>query len=402
MRNKKLLISILIPCTILVPTVSAIAATSCSVKVVKIKEVENFEGFTIALLDDTIDVIRLVKNIGVPMPPDQSTTEAIMIGRSVTIDGNGGNKIFCYDDRIVSSSKSALFRIKMPNFNDDENITVTFKDVDIVLQSKSLCTSVVHIDDAQNSTVNFVNTKLTSLYESGGFNPYFALSIGPEIRQGCTVNITDSEFNGWGAIYNMGSNVKLCANNSTFVGKNYNSKQNEDDAYDFATITVSDYPMNEYTKHTGWYGYHSFSADNNFTFTNCNIKAKTASSELFDDSHQFIIQSRSPAHNIVNIDAATARLSNGINSGDNSAWYAFAWKEEADVTDANITNYREASDHADIPDSITNVNEYYTYYNKEDKKSFLLLEGQPMRTTMEHIHYYWINSELKWVEPTYK
>lgn len=385
MKNKKLLMSILAPCAILVPTVSAVAVTSCSSSGqvnVKTEEVSNFLEFKDALEDKTVTTIKLTRDIEIPF--DTGDT-GILINRTVTINGNGF-WLYCENPTNLTSSM-ALIRIQKP-IRPKEKLNIVFKNLGIEFKSKAQYNSIVCIDDAEDGVITFDNTRIESVYEKNVYASGYALRIRSAVKTGCKINIKNqSKFYAWGCIYNTGSNVKINADHSYFEGENHNKGASNN----FATITVSCFPM---------MAQHSFCTNNLFTFCDCEIWAKGDVTE--GDANQFVIQNRCPANNVVNLISSNCY---GIRSDIDAPWYATAYDDLADITDTQIAEYL-AGDHRDVPDSIAHpavegkyTYAYYEYYTlAKENLSHMCINNQAIWLNEGHTHYYYLDQARAWKE----
>ena len=128
-------------------------------------------------------------------------------------------------------------------------------------------------------TLNINNSSIST-------EKYYALRLN--LNENLTVNIENGVVSsGWSAIYNIGNDVKLTANNSSFIGKNpYHSGGNNNS---FATIIVSEY----YYLING----NNPSKDNTFIFNDCKIVA--IKEDINSDVEQSVMDIRSPMNNKV-------------------------------------------------------------------------------------------------------
>lgn len=248
--------------------------------------VEDEDDFITALEDETVAEIVLPKT-GIELPAPITTGPGLDINRSLTIAGPSSTEITPLN--LPNNASNVGIAIGVDETNEDASgIDVTLKNLDVRYDLTSGNVKVVDIENFNNSNINIVNTNINYDESNVGEVPAYGLYISPVNILGATINIENSKIQGYGAIYNQGSNIKLTANNSTFEGNNYD----DDDSSQFTTITVADNPLMP----EGWEKPRSFSANNEFTFDKCTIVADDWSDSEWRN-HQTIAEIQSIANN---------------------------------------------------------------------------------------------------------
>lgn len=113
-----------------------------------------------------------------------------------------------------------------------------------------------------------------------------------------TVNVTESKFSAWAAVYNRASGVTFNANNCIFEGTNIHPSPNSSGNY-FTTFIISEYVLLNGDEFIS----ENLSANNRFTLTSCEIVSKVAlddNGELID-TRQRLVDLRSPYNNVLEL-----------------------------------------------------------------------------------------------------
>ena len=144
------------------------------------------------------DTVKLLQNI--------SVSEPIMVGKSITIDGDG---------KTITSSGNRGFRI------DTNNVDVTIKN--LTIGGTNLERAIQVDSDKDGVTLTIDNVIATATY--------YTVNICSDVDS-LTMNITNSNLTGWAAINSYCSGSTITVSGSTLHGINkYSSPTN-----DFATI----------------------------------------------------------------------------------------------------------------------------------------------------------------------
>lgn len=386
MKKSKLimpLVAIAAAGTTMIPLVSL---ASCGDKA---EIADTKEKFLELLEDETVKSIKLTTDIEFT----DADAYPIEIVRSKTIFCDKKEKhsikgIFANSN----ISNKALFKIK----NNDpgmRKLEVVFRDINLNVSATGWST-VISVSDS-------ANTKLTIDHCNVGYDESLdvnckrgdALTIeennnwGIDEYEPCQINITNgSQLSGWSAIYNKGSNIKLTAKDSTFVGQNDYDLEGDNI---FATIIMAEYPIQVGDLQ------RSFSANNDFTFTDCVLEARASEKKTWSEwEHQFVFECRSPANNMLHLDSATVKKSKSCNP-DAKVWknlFACAKTNTYSLNDTSIGNYKGA----DKPDDIKSYGEYLKYYTDDIKNlSQMFVDDIPCeKITDQSIVNYFLRTSL--------
>lgn len=310
MKKFKLLMPILgITATAGLITPVAVACNKDDEKIHIDYEAVDEQSLLNALKNPEYKVIALADNITIT----STDVHALEITRPVTIIGN--NKTIKWDDATAANDHRLVY-IDIAN-NNKQKKEVIFKDIKFEYFGSGGYSSTIHASHIDGCRIQFDHCEV----HNGGIGQgktYYALEISPENVNGSEIIINDSSFSGWSAIYNLGSNVKLIANDSSFYGDNGSKGDDEE----FSTIVVSDFPM---LASSAWN--HCFSANNNFTFNDCSVYVQKVAGE----NNQFFVENRSAANNVARFNECEFSQTYGMDT-----YFLNVTTNAADIIDDNI------------------------------------------------------------------
>ncbi len=373
-----------------------ITLTSCGEKV---REVKNAAELRTALQDTTIGAISLKNSIRITDLADTENASAFTINRPVKIYGNGNIIDVSDETRICTSKNRSVFNIDV---SKEKRGNIVFDNLKIYLEASSIVSSTIIANNIQGSHLKFNKCTVKSNWQQGGtWKRYYALRIERHNIEESTITIeNESDFEGWAAIYNLGSKVRLTARNSKFIG--VNDYEFSADA-EFGTIIASDHPVYM----PGWSGLdaHCFSADNDFKFTSCTIEAQTtyyAAGAEVNPMYQLLVANRSAANNTVTVDeSCTCTRNLKASSPFFDTWFATIDPNRCTSYDSTITvdlinNYSGSDKPSDFPENITSVaDDYFGYYATRDKLSKIIVPDKWGKTRHNGLHG--INSDLVFI-----
>lgn len=343
-----------------------VSLTSChNVKTVEVKTPDEFRS---ALADETVGAIKVSDYINLN---DEKGEYAVEINRDLKIFCGRENGELWRTIQNENFSRSGLIRITNPH--PDKPMNVTIENIGLRLWSNVFST-IISLNNAENVTLNLNGVIATTDRGEGQYVRGDVLKIEENTASDqCKININDSTLEGWAAIYNKGSNVKLKANNSEFVGTNDYDPQGPECV--FATIIMADYPISL----DGVNVNRSFSANNDFTFNDCELQAADGwTSQVEKHEWQFIFECRSPANNKLHIDEKSLAKIDYYYEAEMKDLFVTAVKNFADITTPNIEKYLKSDlgkENLDVPVDIKDVATYYDYYESHNAYSQIYING---------------------------